>query len=70
MTDRYDFDLQPQSHGWYGVLFMGEPGEVWVGAAHWDGAQWSENVSRAYARSAAAFETKEVAADWASAQPD
>ena len=56
--------------GWYGLIFSDGEGEVWVGAAYWDGQRWSSNVKLAYRRSPHPFATKEEAEEWASSQDD
>lgn len=69
-TDRTEF-LEPTEVGWYGTISGDGEGEVWVGAAYWDGAKWFGDVGLAYARSARPFETKEDAWNkWAHVQPD
>lgn len=61
---------RPTEVGWYGVISGDGEGEVWVGAAHWDGKQWSSGMGLAYARSAHPFEHKDEALGWAYVQPD
>lgn len=68
-NDRAAFS-QPTEVGWYGTISGDGEGEVWVGAAHWDGKEWFGDVGLAYARSARPFKRREDAFNWAHVQPD